>query len=129
MLYTAVKDHPCYAGYLWAPFDAVLNVPRLMQFPQDKIWYHSPFTDHYVPNPAVPADPKNHAPAAMVMKKTANEYMAEVEEWGPGWHGWWCVHVYLYASRKMTANYNAVFVGGGESHKTSVYTESNRSRS
>ncbi|KAJ7251276.1 hypothetical protein C8J57DRAFT_671921 [Mycena rebaudengoi] len=89
MFYTAVKDHPCYAGYLWAPFDALLNVPRLAQFPQDKIWYHSPFTDHYVPNPAVPANATMHAPAAMVMEKTASEYVAEVEQWGSGWHGWW----------------------------------------
>ncbi|KAJ7252611.1 hypothetical protein C8J57DRAFT_1661716, partial [Mycena rebaudengoi] len=107
MLYTAVKDHPCYAGYLWAPFDAVLNVPRLMQFPQDKIWYHSPFTDHYVPNPAVPADPKKHAPAAMVMEKTANEYVVEVEQWGPGpgWHNWWDLyvgaHICMPAFRKL----------------------------
>ncbi|KAG8981346.1 hypothetical protein FRB90_007314, partial [Tulasnella sp. 427] len=37
MFYTAVKDNPCYSGYLWAPFDALLNVARLAQFPQERI--------------------------------------------------------------------------------------------
>ena len=54
MLYTVLRDskYSCYAGYLWAPFDTLLNVPRLQQFDQDRVWYHSPFAE-FVPNPAL----------------------------------------------------------------------------
>ncbi|KII90860.1 hypothetical protein PLICRDRAFT_548746 [Plicaturopsis crispa FD-325 SS-3] len=51
MLYTAMQAHPCYKGYLWAPFDTLLNVPRLQLFDQDKFWYHSPW-GQFVLNPA-----------------------------------------------------------------------------
>jgi len=50
MLYTALTRHPCYKGYLWAPFDALLNVPRLTLFDQERFWYHS-FAGEYVYNP------------------------------------------------------------------------------
>ena len=50
MLYTAMREYPCYDGYLWAPFDTLLNIPRLQQFDQRYFWYHSPFAQ-YVPNP------------------------------------------------------------------------------
>ena len=42
MLYTVLRDpkYSCYAGYLWAPFDTLLNVPRLQLFDQDRVWYH-----------------------------------------------------------------------------------------
>ena len=52
MLYTAMREYPCYGGYLWAPFDTLLNVPRLQQFDQRYFWYHSPF-GQYVPNPVL----------------------------------------------------------------------------
>ncbi|KAJ7090495.1 hypothetical protein C8R44DRAFT_720213 [Mycena epipterygia] len=93
MLYTAMKDHPCYAGYLWAPFDALLNVPRLMQFPQNQIWYHSPFAERYVQNPAQPQ--ALHAPPpAWVSKQTAEEYYLEANAWGTDWE-WWCVEKHV----------------------------------
>ncbi|KAJ7798722.1 hypothetical protein B0H13DRAFT_2167233 [Mycena leptocephala] len=88
MLYTAMKDHPCYTGYLWAPFDALLNVPRLMQFPQNRIWYHSPFAKRYISNPAQPQ--ALHAPPpAWVSKQTAEEYYLEANAWGTGGDWWW----------------------------------------
>ncbi|KAJ7614481.1 hypothetical protein FB45DRAFT_937039 [Roridomyces roridus] len=94
MTYTAVKDHPCYSGgYLIAPFDALLNVPRLMQFPQDRIWYHTPFESvrRYVPNSAVKGvqDETMHPPGPMISERTAEEYLEESMAWGAGWHGWW----------------------------------------
>ncbi|KAJ7730388.1 hypothetical protein DFH07DRAFT_1066016 [Mycena maculata] len=67
MLYQALAENPCgYDGYLWAPFDTLLNVPRLQQFDQTRFWYHSPWAQ-YVPNPGAP-DTGNvsHAPAATI---------------------------------------------------------------
>ncbi|EPQ54498.1 hypothetical protein GLOTRDRAFT_77044, partial [Gloeophyllum trabeum ATCC 11539] len=58
MLYTALTQHPCYKGYLWAPFDALLNVPRLTLFDQERFWYHS-FAGEYVWNPALTGPPPN----------------------------------------------------------------------
>jgi hypothetical protein len=54
MLYTVLRDpkYSCYSGYLWAPFDTLLNVPRLQRFDQNRVWYHSPFAE-FVPNPAI----------------------------------------------------------------------------
>ncbi|KAJ7129867.1 hypothetical protein C8R43DRAFT_673819 [Mycena crocata] len=91
MLYTAVKDYPCYAGYLWAPFDALLNVPRFMQFPQDRIWYHSPFTERYIPNPAQPegVTKAKRPPPARISENTPREYALEANTWGAGWVWWW----------------------------------------
>ncbi|KAJ6600356.1 hypothetical protein DFH09DRAFT_901417 [Mycena vulgaris] len=91
MFYTAVKDNPCYAGYLWAPFDALLNVPRLMQFPQDHIWYHSPFAQRYVPNPA---GVTKHPPPAWIAERTPREYARDAGAWGGGGF-WWEKHVGL----------------------------------
>ncbi|KAJ7368748.1 hypothetical protein DFH08DRAFT_832146 [Mycena albidolilacea] len=54
MLYQAMAENPCgYDGYLWAPFDTFLNVPRLQQFDKTRFWYHSPWAQ-YVANPAIP---------------------------------------------------------------------------
>lgn len=92
MFYTAVKDNPCYAGYLWAPFDALLNVPRFMQFPQDQIWYHSPFTQQYIPNPAQPPGSMRHAPPATVSEQTPKDYAADANAWGGG-SVWWYVEL------------------------------------
>ncbi|KAJ7183899.1 hypothetical protein C8R46DRAFT_1186759 [Mycena filopes] len=91
MLYTAVKDYPCYAGYLWAPFDALLNVPRFMQFPQDHIWYHSPFAERFVDNPAQQGQVEVQVlrpPAAIISERSAGEYLLEANAWGAGWI--WC---------------------------------------
>lgn len=88
MLYTAVKDYPCYSGYLWAPFDAFLNVPRLAQFPQDKIWYHSPFGE-YIPNRASSTDPNLHSDPAHISDKSIGEYLEENIVWGAKWTQWW----------------------------------------
>ncbi|KAF7303914.1 Glycosyltransferase family 2 protein [Mycena indigotica] len=93
MLYTAVKDNPCYAGYLWAPFDAFLNVPRLMQFPQDHIWYYTPFESirQYVPNPATNNSLETRPPPAKVSTLTPEEYNRKTDAWGKGWDQslWW----------------------------------------
>jgi hypothetical protein len=90
MFYTAVKDYPCYAGYFWAPFDALLNVPRFMQFPQDHVWYHSPFTTRYVPNPAQPAGTKKRPPPARIAERSPRDYAREAGAWGAIWV-WWYV--------------------------------------
>lgn len=91
MMYTAINENPCYSGYLWAPFDAFLNVPRLAQFPQNRIWYHSPW-GVTMPNVALSSNDK-HPPPAMVTNKTVEEYRKEYAEWGQnGWTWWWgCV--------------------------------------
>ena len=36
VLYSALQGHLCYDGYLWAPFDTLLNVPRLQLFDENK---------------------------------------------------------------------------------------------
>jgi hypothetical protein len=88
MLYTALQEHPCYDGYLWAPFDALLNVPRLQLFDQNKFWYHSPF-GRYIPNPALDRSaaiyPTYHAPPANISPDPANM----TTPW-KGWsEDWW----------------------------------------
>ncbi|KAI6027519.1 hypothetical protein BKA83DRAFT_4230148 [Pisolithus microcarpus] len=72
MLYTALQDNECFEGYLWAPFDTLLNVPRLQQFNQSLFWYHSPWGQP-VPNPAfgdmyheATLDRSRHAPVANI---------------------------------------------------------------
>ncbi|KAK6992275.1 hypothetical protein R3P38DRAFT_3408933 [Favolaschia claudopus] len=53
MLYQVMMENDCgYDGYLWAPFDTFLNVPRLQQFDKARFWYSSPWAQ-YVPNPAL----------------------------------------------------------------------------
>ncbi|KAL0961033.1 hypothetical protein HGRIS_006023 [Hohenbuehelia grisea] len=52
MLYTAMMEHSCYDGYLWVPFDTLLNIPRLQAFDQSRFWYHSPW-GKFVHNPEV----------------------------------------------------------------------------
>ncbi|KAF8501014.1 hypothetical protein F5888DRAFT_1324947 [Russula emetica] len=89
MLYTALQEHPCYDGYLWAPFDTLLNVPRLQLFDQNKFWYHSPF-GRYIPNPALDRsadrDPSYHAPPANISPDPAN-MTTPWKGWGEDW--WW----------------------------------------
>ena len=87
MLYTALQEHPCYDGYLWAPFDTLLNVPRLQLFDQDKFWYHSPF-GRYVPNRALdPSAIRNasyHAPPANISPDPHN-MTTPWKGWGEDW--------------------------------------------
>ncbi|KAI0044410.1 hypothetical protein FA95DRAFT_260853 [Auriscalpium vulgare] len=86
MLFTVMKDHPCYHGYLWAPFDTLLNVPRLQQFDQNRFWYHSPFGE-YVPNSALESDqdPDLHAPPARISPDPALNLTEDWKGWGPDW--------------------------------------------
>ncbi|KAJ1304510.1 hypothetical protein OPQ81_005655 [Rhizoctonia solani] len=88
MLFTAMKENPCYDGYLWAPFDTFLNVPRLIQFRQDTIWWHSPFKDiiTYVDNPAI-TNGSHHAPPGTVQPGPAKDLIATFKDWGQNW--WW----------------------------------------
>jgi hypothetical protein len=91
MLYTALKEHECYDGYLWAPFDTLLNVPRLQQFDQDRFWYHSPWGE-IVHNPAFEsADGTRHAPPAIISPDSAQNVS---ESWS--WQqDWWSVAIIL----------------------------------
>ncbi|KAI0269812.1 hypothetical protein BC834DRAFT_863487 [Gloeopeniophorella convolvens] len=89
MLYTALQEHPCYDGYLWAPFDTLLNVPRLQLFDQRRFWYHSPFA-RYVHNPALGREAERnasyHAPSARISPDPAN-MTTPWKGWGEDW--WW----------------------------------------
>ncbi|KAJ7093280.1 hypothetical protein B0H15DRAFT_947420 [Mycena belliarum] len=131
MFYTAAKDHPCYAGYLWAPFDALLNVPRLMQFPQDRVWYHSPFARRFIPNPAQPAamTPARAAastlrpPAATIAEHTPAEYARQAAAWGADGFWWWgerhmglevCMAAYSHVAAPQRARFEAL--SGGAAH-------------
>ena len=89
MLYTALREHPCYDGYLWAPFDTLLNVPRLQQFDQRFFWYHSPF-GQYVHNLALGGEITNqnksrHAPPANVSPDPSVNLTATFRHWGTDW--------------------------------------------
>src|ERR1700722_16918163 len=92
MLYTALKGYDCgYDGYLWAPFDTFLNVPRLQQFDQNRFWYHSPWGE-FGPNRAHDANESRHAPPANISPDPSSDF---AEHW-KGWHDWWCVGVFLF---------------------------------
>lgn len=89
MLYTAMREYDCYDGYLWAPFDTLLNIPRLQQFDQNLFWYHSPFGE-YVYNPALGDEAANrnktrHAPPANISPDPALNLTATWRHWGPDW--------------------------------------------
>ncbi|THH31162.1 hypothetical protein EUX98_g3021 [Antrodiella citrinella] len=91
MLYTALDAYPCYDGYLWAPFDTMLNIPRLQQFNQNLFWYHSPFGT-YVHNPALGdaaanANKSRHAPPANISPDPALNLTATWKGWQTDW--WW----------------------------------------
>ncbi|KAH7913341.1 hypothetical protein BJ138DRAFT_1146234 [Hygrophoropsis aurantiaca] len=91
MLYTALREHDCYDGYLWAPFDTLLNIPRLEQFNQDKFWYHSPWAEP-VPNPAIEEhvsvrNASLHAPAALLSPDPSLNLTDGWRGWGLDW--WW----------------------------------------
>ncbi|KIJ62721.1 hypothetical protein HYDPIDRAFT_114413 [Hydnomerulius pinastri MD-312] len=91
MLHTALQEYDCYDGYLWAPFDTLLNVPRLQQFNQNLFWYHSPW-GRPVPNPALgdfgPEPTLNkgrHAPPALISPDTSVILTETWRGWGPDW--------------------------------------------
>ncbi|KAL5519935.1 hypothetical protein ACEPAG_1595 [Sanghuangporus baumii] len=92
MLYTVLTTSPyssnCYKGYLWAPFDTLLNIPRLQLFDQDRIWYFSPWAE-YVPNPAIGEDAwrnaSNHAPPARISPDPETDF----EKYRGWWIDWW----------------------------------------
>jgi hypothetical protein len=112
MLYTALQEHPCYDGYLWAPFDTLLNVPRLQLFDQNKFWYHSPF-GRYIPNPALDRSaaryPSYHAPPANISPDPANM----TTPW-KGWsEDWWYVTPTLLTASRISDNNQKNKTGGG----------------
>lgn len=93
MLYTALQDNECFEGYLWAPFDTLLNVPRLQQFNQSLFWYHSPWGQP-VPNPAfgdmyheATLDRSRHAPVANISPDPSLNLTESWRGWGLDW--WW----------------------------------------
>ncbi|TCD62315.1 hypothetical protein EIP91_007082 [Steccherinum ochraceum] len=91
MLYTALDAYPCYDGYLWAPFDTLLNIPRLQQFDQKYFWYHSPFGT-YVPNPALGdeitnANKSRHAPPLLFSPDPDLNLTETWKGWQTDW--WW----------------------------------------
>jgi len=90
MLYTAMREHDCYDGYLWVPFDTLLNVPRLQQFDQRYFWYHSPWGE-FVPNPAFEKTQDNtnssrHAPPAKI---SPDPRLDLTKTWRGVWDDWW----------------------------------------
>ncbi|KAJ7029402.1 hypothetical protein C8F04DRAFT_1187800 [Mycena alexandri] len=89
MLYQAMVENDCgYDGYIWAPFDTFLNVPRLQQLDKSRFWYHPPWGE-FVPNPAS----KLHAPAALISPDPYPENPGDVHkyEW------WWGFVDYRFA--------------------------------
>ncbi|KAJ7766616.1 hypothetical protein B0H16DRAFT_1522008 [Mycena metata] len=80
MLYQAMVENDCgYDGYLWAPFDTFLNVPRLQQFDKSRFWYHSPWGE-FVPNTASTL----HAPVASISPDPYPENPEDVHK-----YEWW----------------------------------------
>ena len=76
-----MREYDCgYDGYLWAPFDTLLNVPRLELFDQDRFWYHSPWGE-FVPNPALVYSDR-HAPPAKISPDLNSANLSE------SWRGW-----------------------------------------
>ncbi|KAG2145871.1 hypothetical protein DEU56DRAFT_978911 [Suillus clintonianus] len=88
MLYTALQEHGCYDGYLWVPFDTLLNIPRLEKFNQELFWYHSPW-GLPVFNPAQDnsLDLGLHAPPVNVSPDPSINLTETWRGWGPDW--WW----------------------------------------
>lgn len=111
MLYTAMRQHDCYDGYLWVPFDTLLNIPRLQQFDQRYFWYHSPWGE-FVPNIALGSARDNS-------DKSRHPYPANIspdpqinltETWRGVWEDWW------YASFLPFLQFSAErahMIGGG----------------
>ncbi|KZT19467.1 hypothetical protein NEOLEDRAFT_1077746 [Neolentinus lepideus HHB14362 ss-1] len=124
MLYTALTRHPCYKGYLWAPFDALLNVPRLTLFDQERFWYHS-FAGEYVYNPNLkkPAPKLNsrHATPVVVGPDPKVDWTVGWRGWGPDW--WYvipdpnvglkvCYPAFLRAPEHMRSRMSSFFTNG-----------------
>lgn len=88
MLYTALQEQACYDGYLWVPFDTLLNIPRLEKFDQEHFWYHSPWALP-VFNPAQDNSLSLglHAPPVNVSPDPSINLTETWRGWGPDW--WW----------------------------------------
>lgn len=88
MLYTALQERDCFDGYLWVPFDTLLNIPRLEKFDQELFWYHSPW-GLPVFNPAQEnnIDFGLHAPPVDVSPDPSINLTETWRGWGPDW--WW----------------------------------------
>ncbi|KAG1749284.1 hypothetical protein EDB19DRAFT_1893618 [Suillus lakei] len=86
MLYTALQEHGCYDGYLWVPFDTLLNIPRLEKFDQELFWYHSPW-GLPVFNPAQDnsLDIGLHAPPVNISPDPSINLTETWKGWGPDW--------------------------------------------
>ncbi|KAG2343237.1 hypothetical protein BDR05DRAFT_976047 [Suillus weaverae] len=86
MLYTALQERDCYDGYLWVPFDTLLNIPRLEKFDQELFWYHSPW-GLPVFNPAQEnnIDFGLHAPPVNVSPDPSINLTETWRGWGPDW--------------------------------------------
>lgn len=124
MLYTALHEHECYKGYLWAPFDTLLNVPRLQQFNQSLFWYHSPW-GRPVPNPTFGLEDNSgtlnksrHAPTANISPDPSLNLTENWRGWGKDW--WWgdphvgvsvCMEAFLEVPRDLRANLAALTNG------------------
>ena len=101
MLYTVLTTPPysngCYNGYLWAPFDTLLNVPRLQKFDQNKTWYFSPWGE-YVPNIAMNesalTNASFHAPPARISPDPAAKNLTE--DYKGWWVNWWWGYVSFF---------------------------------
>ncbi|KAI5121401.1 hypothetical protein M0805_003173 [Coniferiporia weirii] len=93
MLYTILTAPPystgCYEGFLWAPFDTLLNIPRLQLFDKTRLWYFSPWAE-YIPNAAISEDawqnPSNHALPARVSPDPETDFKSTYRGW---WVDWW----------------------------------------
>src|SRR5260221_11027019 len=95
MLYSMLQEHPYYDGYLWVPFDTLLNMPRLQLFDQNKFWYHSPF-GRYAPNRALdPSAIRNascHPPPANISPDPHN-LSTPWKGWG---EDWWYITTHFF---------------------------------
>lgn len=71
-----------------------LNVPRLLRFDRDKLWYHSPFGT-VVPNPAIKNE-THHAPPANISPDPYGNVTEIWRHWGPDW---W--YVWMHCSARV----------------------------
>lgn len=122
MLYTAMREYDCYDGYLWAPFDTLLNIPRLQQFDQNNFWYHSPF-GQYVPNAAWGDEVTNqnasrHPPPLNISPDPSLNLTEGWRGWGPDW---WYVNMKYPSSFVFTVT--VAFVGGGKCHCSDPHSQ------
>ncbi|GAA6033715.1 hypothetical protein JCM8097_004395 [Rhodosporidiobolus ruineniae] len=87
-LLAAMETFPCYRGYMWAGFDAFLNVPRLELFDQDRVWATIPDGERVQPETYVGGPP--HAPVVNI----GPTYPCEAKEDGSSNCYWWFPKAY-----------------------------------